>query len=62
MGAGFDEVIPIGHARNLYDSVAGSAKRMWTIRDAGHNDWTMHVNQTWWREVMGFVSIKSEFP
>ena len=55
VGAEHDEIIPVGHARNLFNSIAGPSKRMWVIREAGHNDWPMHVNAAWWREIMDFV-------
>ena len=56
VGAERDELIPIGHAVHLYDSIAGSGKKMWTIKGAGHNDWPMYINGTWWKETMDFVS------
>ena len=56
VGAGRDEVIPLAHARKLYDSLPGSARRMWIMQGAGHNDWSMHVNSTWWKEIMDYVS------
>lgn len=55
VGAGMDDVIPLAHARNLYDSLPGTARRMWTIQDAGHNDWPMHVTEAWWKEIMDYV-------
>ena len=59
VGAGRDEVIPITHAQDLYHSLSGVVKRMWTIEGAGHNDWPMFINTTWWKEVMDFVSKKN---
>jgi pimeloyl-ACP methyl ester carboxylesterase len=56
VGAGRDELIPIRHAQNLYHSLSGEATRMWTIEAAGHNDWPMYTDTTWWKEVMDFVS------
>jgi uncharacterized protein len=56
VGAGRDEVIPIRHANDLYNSLSGAAKRMWTIHGAGHNDWPMFTNRSWWKEIMDFVS------
>ena len=56
VGAERDEIIPIGHAKDLYDSLPGTAKRIWTIQGAGHNDWPMSTNTLWWKEVMDFVS------
>lgn len=56
VGAGRDEVIPMRHANDLYNSLSGAAKRMWTIQGAGHNDWPMSTNMSWWKEIMDFVS------
>jgi len=56
VGAGRDGLIPIRHAQNLYHSLSGEATRMWTIEAAGHNDWPMFINMTWWKDVMDFVS------
>jgi pimeloyl-ACP methyl ester carboxylesterase len=55
VGAERDEVIPLAHAKNLYDSLPGATRRMWTMQGAGHNDWPMHVNFTWWKEIMDYV-------
>jgi len=55
VGAERDEVIPLAHARNLYDSLPGSTRRMWIIQGAGHNDWPMHVNSMWWKEIMDYL-------
>jgi pimeloyl-ACP methyl ester carboxylesterase len=41
VGAERDEIVPIIHAKKLYDSLPGTAKRMWIIQGAGHNDWPM---------------------
>ena len=56
VGAGRDEVIPIGHAKDLYHSLSGTSKRMWTIQGVGHNDWPISTNTSWWKEIMDFVS------
>jgi hypothetical protein len=56
IGAERDEVIPITHARKLYYSLPGSARRMWIMPGTGHNDWPMHVTATWWKEIMDYVS------
>jgi pimeloyl-ACP methyl ester carboxylesterase len=56
VGAEKDEVIPIVHAKNLYDSLPGTARRMWTMQGVGHNDWPMSTNTSWWKEIMDFVS------
>ena len=55
VGAERDEVIPIGHARDLYNSLPGTSKRMWTIQGVGHNDWPMSTNTSLWKEITSFV-------
>jgi pimeloyl-ACP methyl ester carboxylesterase len=54
VGAEGDAVIPVGHARALYESLPGE-KKMWTFRGAGHNDWLSRVGESWWREIMEYV-------
>jgi pimeloyl-ACP methyl ester carboxylesterase len=54
VGAQRDEIVPIGHARTLYQSLTGD-KRMWVIQGAGHNDWPMRVGPLQWREWMDFI-------
>jgi pimeloyl-ACP methyl ester carboxylesterase len=60
VGAGQDEIVPIVHAKKLYDSLPGTAKKMWTIHGAGHNDWPMATSTSWWKEIMGFVSSNNK--
>lgn len=55
VGAGRDEIIPVEHARALYDSYAGQ-KRMWIIPQSGHNDWPLLVEGGLIREIMNFVT------
>ena len=55
VGAERDEVIPLAHARNLYESLPGSTRRMWIMQGAGHNDWPNHVNSMWWKVIMDFL-------
>ena len=55
VGAENDRVIPIHHARALYDALPGP-KRMWTIKGAGHNDWLDAIDLVWWREIIGFAA------
>lgn len=49
-----DEFIPNKHSQRLYDSLPGQ-KNLWWF-DSGHNDWPYKSDETWWREVMTFVS------
>jgi hypothetical protein len=60
VGAERDEVIPVKHANALYDSLSSSTKRMWVIREAGHNNWPLYTNGSWWKEVMDFVSTNDK--
>jgi uncharacterized protein len=55
IGAERDDIIPIGHANNLFEALPGNKKK-WVIQGAGHNDWPMFVDKQWWQDVMGFVS------
>lgn len=55
VGAGQDEIIPIQHADALYTSLPGTAKRMWLVKEAGHNDWPVFTNASWWKEIMDFA-------
>ena len=55
VGAERDEVVPFAHAKKLYDSLPGAARKMWTLQGAGHNDWPEHVNSKWWKEIMAYV-------
>jgi pimeloyl-ACP methyl ester carboxylesterase len=56
VGAGRDEIIPIKHAANLFNSLPGTDKRMWTLQEASHNDWYRYTDSSWWDETIGFVS------
>ena len=53
-GAERDEIIPLRHANELYESLTGN-KKMWIIKGAGHNDWPMRVGVPKWQEFMDFV-------
>jgi alpha-beta hydrolase superfamily lysophospholipase len=56
-----DEIIPQKHSMRLYESLA-APKRLWILEGAGHNSWPAGPNETWWREVMNFVSAKKDKP
>jgi hypothetical protein len=53
-GAERDEVIPLRHARTLFESLTGN-KKMYTIKGAGHNDWPEMVDPAWWKEITDFI-------
>lgn len=56
VGAEFDEVIPLEHARTLFAGLPGPDKRFWTIPRAGHNDWPYFTSPAWWQEIAAFVA------
>jgi pimeloyl-ACP methyl ester carboxylesterase len=55
VGAERDEILPIKHAYNLYQSLPEGQKRMWVIRGAGHNDWPFHADPSLWKEMTDFI-------
>ncbi|MGD0277686.1 MAG: alpha/beta fold hydrolase [Smithella sp.] len=57
VGAERDEILPIKHAINLYDSLPEGRKRMWIIKGAGHNDWPMYAAPLLFKEITDFVRI-----
>jgi pimeloyl-ACP methyl ester carboxylesterase len=58
VGAERDGIIPIKHARLLYDSLSVVEKRMWIVKDAGHNDWPMYAQASLWNEITTFMEGK----
>ena len=57
IGAERDEILPIQHAINLYNSLPEHQKRMWIIKGAGHNDWPLNADQSFWKEITDFVKV-----
>ena len=55
VGAEKDEIIPLKHAGNLYDSLRVGKKRMWIIKAAGHNNWPVYSQPSLWKELMEFM-------
>jgi uncharacterized protein len=55
VGAERDEIIPVGHAYRLYLALPSKAKKIWIVKDAGHNDWPMFVDRSFLMEIMDFV-------
>lgn len=55
VGAERDEIIPIKHAHELYQSLPGN-KKMWIIKGAGHNDWPIRVDGVNWQDFMDFLA------
>ncbi len=60
VGAERDEILPIKHARNLYQSLPLGHKRMWVIKEAGHNDWPYYADGSLWKEITDFVKINKK--
>jgi len=50
-----DQVIPPKFGLNLYDSIK-SDKQLWTFANAGHNSWPNGSQESWWQEVIDFIS------
>jgi len=59
VGAERDEIIPLKHARKLYESLPAN-KKMWIVKGAGHNDWPMLLGVNQWQELMDFVATKGK--
>jgi alpha-beta hydrolase superfamily lysophospholipase len=55
VGAERDKVVPIEHANRLYRALPSKAKKIWIVKDAGHNDWPMFVDRPFLKEIMDFV-------
>jgi len=62
IGAEKDEVVPIKHAQALFKSLSGTqgARKMYTIKGAGHNDWPDTVDLAWWQEIAAFMEGNHE--
>jgi pimeloyl-ACP methyl ester carboxylesterase len=57
IGAERDEILPIQHAINLYNSLPEHQKRMWVIKGAGHNDWPFNADPSLFKEITDFVKV-----
>ncbi len=57
VGAERDEILPVGHAHNLYANLPEGRKHMWVIRGAGHNDWPFFADAALWKEMTDFVRV-----
>ena len=55
VGAENDEVIPVEHAKTLFNSLSNDTKQMWVVKGAGHNNWPMFTDRSWWKEIMNFT-------
>ncbi|MFH2011592.1 MAG: alpha/beta fold hydrolase [Pseudomonadota bacterium] len=50
-----DNIIPNKHTIKLFESLTGN-KKLWKLKDVGHNDWPIVTDRAWWEEIMGFVN------
>jgi uncharacterized protein len=48
-----DTIVPARFGRALHETLPGP-KRLYVIRNAGHNDWLMRVDEVWWRSTVAF--------
>jgi uncharacterized protein len=55
VGAERDEVVPVRHAKELF-ALLPKDKRLWIIKGAGHNDWSMLIDRSKWQEILDFLS------
>ncbi|ELS00823.1 hypothetical protein Xen7305DRAFT_00005240 [Xenococcus sp. PCC 7305] len=50
-----DQVIPPKFGLNLYNSVKNE-KKLWIFEGSGHNDFPNNYQESWWQEVIDFIS------
>lgn len=50
-----DQLIPPSFGRALFGVLPAERKRLLEVRAAGHNDWSQHLDATWWRELMRYL-------
>ncbi|MFH2058222.1 MAG: alpha/beta fold hydrolase [Pseudomonadota bacterium] len=53
--AGNDEIIPVKHGKNLYESIRAN-KKLWVFDNATHNEMPVAPGLPWWEEVISFIS------
>jgi alpha-beta hydrolase superfamily lysophospholipase len=53
-----DNVVPKQHTIGVYESIPGP-KELWRFEGASHTDWAFRSEESWWREVMEFVTANS---
>lgn len=53
-----DSIVPARFGTALYNALGGRRKLM-VVKAGDHNDWTGHVDEGWWREAIGFLSMPS---
>jgi len=50
-----DEVIPVKHGKNLYESLA-TQKKLWLFEHTRHNEVPVSPELNWWKEVITYIS------
>jgi alpha-beta hydrolase superfamily lysophospholipase len=55
--AGSDEIVPVNHGQKLFNSIF-SPKRLWVFKGAGHNTWPNDADESWWDEMLDFLTSK----
>lgn len=55
IGAERDDIVPVSHAVQLYESLPGP-KRMWTLKGADHNNWIYVIDKKTWKDIIDYVS------
>jgi pimeloyl-ACP methyl ester carboxylesterase len=60
VGAERDEILPVNHARHLYQSLPEGKKQMWIIKGAGHNDWPFYAEASLWKAMTDFVKVSKK--
>ncbi|CAB3787856.1 hypothetical protein LMG28614_02593 [Paraburkholderia ultramafica] len=53
-----DSIVPARFGEALYNSLA-EPRRLMVVNAAEHNDWIGRVDETWWREAIGFLLAPS---
>jgi uncharacterized protein len=53
-----DSIVPARFGEALYNSLA-EPRRLMVVKAADHNDWPGRVDETWWREAIGFLLMPS---
>ncbi|KXU88693.1 alpha/beta hydrolase [Paraburkholderia monticola] len=53
-----DSIVPARFGEALYDSLA-EPRQLIVVKAADHNDWPGRVDETWWREAIGFLLMPS---
>ena len=54
-----DTIVPAGFGQSLYDALSPPRKLV-TMADAGHNDWSLRVDRVWWQQALDFLLMPPE--